>query len=337
MIQDAIDKICKREDLTALESKDLFDLIFGGKVEPDQIKILLLALAEKGESADEILGAARSMRANMIPFFAPENTIDIVGTGGDKLGTLNISTATALLVAACFVPVAKHGNRAASSLSGSSDVLAALGINLEPSWETLEKCMKELGIVFLFAPRHHPAIRHVAAIRRELGIRTIFNFLGPLTNPANVKRHLIGVSSETFLEPLAYVLRELGSEKAWLANSAEGMDEITTTSPTKILMMTPQTSTARGVTPEELGLPRADLAALKGGDAHYNAEAMRALFDGAKNAYRDVVCLNAAAALVVADKVATLAEGLSLAEAALDKGRARQKLDDLIKLTNEKS
>jgi anthranilate phosphoribosyltransferase len=335
MFDDALRRLAGREALTAPETKAIFDRIFEGDVPDDVLANLLVALADKGETADEILGAAQSMRANMIPLPGRPDAIDIVGTGGDKLGTLNISTAAAIVVAAAGVPVAKHGNRAASSLSGSSDVLAALGVNLEPSDRGLERCLNELGLVFLFAPRHHPAMRHVAPVRRALGRRTIFNFLGPLTNPANVRRSLIGVAAASFLPLLGETAQKLGLDEAWLANGGDGMDEITTTGITHLLKVTPAVREAFDLDPVSYGLPHVTLAALRGGDALKNAEALRALLEGTRGAYRDIVVLNSAAALTLAGATPDLAAGLTRAGATIDSGAARQKLADLVALTNE--
>ena len=333
-LTEALRRLAANEDLSAATTQEIFDEIFAGRAQREDIATLLLGLHRKGETVEEILGAARSMRANMLSLPAPANAIDIVGTGGDNHGTLNISTATALVVAGCGVPVAKHGNRAATSRSGSSDALKMLGINLEPDWAILERCLPEVGLVFLFAPRHHPAMRHVVEIRRELGVRTIFNRLGPLTNPANVKRHLIGAYDLESLGPMAEALRELGSEYAWLAHGHDGMDEISTTGPTDIVEMHHSQLKHFTLTPEELGLPRARLEDLKGGDPAANAEALRHLLNGATGAYRDITLMNAAAALIVAGKTTRLREGVAIVAEAIDSGAARQKLEALIRLTN---
>lgn len=333
-LTEALRKLAASEDLSAAATQEIFDEIFTGRANREDVAALLLGLRRKGETVEEILGAARAMRASMLAMPAPANAIDIVGTGGDNHGTLNVSTATALVVAGCGVPVAKHGNRTATSRSGSSDALKMLGINLEPDWAILERCLPEVGLVFLFAPRHHPAMRHVAEIRRELGVRTIFNRLGPLTNPANVKKHLIGAYDLESLGPMAEVLRELGSEYAWLAHGHDGMDEISTTGPTDIVEMHHNQLKHFTLTPEEIGLPRARLEDLKGGDPAANAEALRQLLDGATGAYRDIVLMNAAAALIVAGKTARLKDGVALAAESIDSGAARQKLAALVRLTN---
>src|SRR3984957_3172598 len=292
-----LDILAKGHNLSAEQTRAAFDLIFEGKVPAAQIGEFLIGLHTKGETVDELLGAVTSMRGKMIAVEAPPSTIDIVGTGGDAHGTLNISTAVALTVAACGVPVAKHGNRAASSKSGSSDVLAALGVNLEPALPVLQQCLAEANLCFLFAPRHHPAMRHVAEVRRQLKTRTIFNLLGPLTNPANVKHHLIGVYDLEWLGPMAETLMTLGSESAWLTHGHDGMDEITITAPTDVVELSRHRIQHFTLEPEHAGLTRSSLDQLKGGDAKQNAEALKNLLRGQKGPYRDIVLLNAAAAL----------------------------------------
>ena len=336
-LQDVSRKLAARENLSASETESVFDLIFTGNLPENDIASLLLALREKGETAEEILGAAQSMRGRMRSLQAPDDAMDIVGTGGDNHGTLNVSTAAAFVVAACGVPVAKHGNRAATSLSGSSDVLRSLGVRLEVDEGILEKCLYDIGLAFLFAPHHHPAMRYVADVRRKLGVRTIFNLLGPLTNPANIKHHLIGVFDRKWMEPMADVLKQLGSENAWLAHGADGLDEIATTGATHVITLNQGLLHYTSLTPEEFGLPRASLADLKGGDSSVNAAALRALLDGKPGAYRDIVVMNAAAALVVAKKTESLAQATRLASDAIDKGAARHKLEELIRVTNEAS
>jgi len=331
-------KLNNKESLSAGETQLAFDVIFEGKAEESELGAFLLALHEKGETADDIRGAVTSMRAKAITIVAPANAIDIVGTGGDARGTLNISTAASLVTAACGLPVAKHGNRAATSKSGSSDVLSALGINLEPTLSALETCLHEAHLCFLFAPRHHPAMRHVAAIRKKLGIRTIFNLLGPLTNPANVKKHLIGVYAKELMQPMADVLRSLGSDAAWLTHGRDGMDELTTMATTDVLQLSfPEGAVSTIVRPEDFGLRKPELHELQGGDAAYNATALRNLLAGHKNAYRDIVALNAAAALVVGGKAIDIREGLLRATESLDSGAAHDTLQKLIDITNRVS
>ena len=332
-----LNKVGQKQDLSSDEARAAFDAIFEGKIPAEQIGTFLLGLHEKGETVDELRGAVASMRGKAVTIEAPPGAIDIVGTGGDAHGTLNISTAVALVVASCGVPVAKHGNRAATSKSGSSDVLTALGVHLEPDMKLLERSLKEINICFLFAPRHHPAIRHVADVRKKLGVRTIFNLLGPLTNPANVRRHMIGVYELEWLGPMAEVLKSLGSEVAWLAHGHDGMDKITTTAETDIVELSRGMIRHFTLEPEMVGLKRVALDNLKGGDAAHNAEAIRGLFRGEKGAYRDIVLFNASAALIVAGKAADLQQGMLLAASAIDKGHAARTLADLIRLTNEKA
>ena len=322
------------KDLTADEASAAFDEIFAGEVSAADIASFLLALCRKGETVDELLGAVVSMRSKMITIKAPPGAIDIVGTGGDAHGTFNISTAVALVVAACGVPVAKHGNRASTSSSGSSDILAALGINLEPDLAVLEQCLETTNVCFLFAPRHHPSMRHVAEVRKKLGMRTIFNLVGPLTNPANVSRHLIGVYELEWLGPMAEVLKKLDSEAAWLTHGQDGMDEISTTAPTDIVELRHNFVRHFAMTPEQLGLPRARMDDLKGGDAKRNADELKRLLQGHKGAYRDIVLMNAAAALAVAGKHEDLRQGVAKAADAIDSGGAQRTLDELVRLTN---
>ena len=330
-------RLASHQNLSVDETTQAFDAIFEGKESPDQIAAFLLGLKEKGETVDEILGAVKSMRSRMIAITAPANAMDIVGTGGDAHSTLNISTAVAIVVAACGIPVAKHGNRAASSRSGSSDVLAALGINLEASPATLQCCLTEANLCFMFAPRHHPAMRYVADIRKQLKTRTIFNLLGPLTNPANVKRHLIGVFSRDWLEPMAKVLNTLGSETAWLTHGQDGMDEITTTAPTDVVSLHNGAIDRFILTPEQINLHRVRLDVLKGGEAEHNATELKRLLQGQHGTYRDIVAFNASAALIVGGKTDDLQHGLEIAQAAIDNGAARKVLEKLITITNEPS
>lgn len=330
----ALSKIEQDFGLTSNEAEAAFDEIFTGDVPHKDMASFLLALAKKGETPEELLGAVRSMRAKAITIRAPKGAIDIVGTGGSGGNTLNISSAVAFVVAACGVPVAKHGNRAVTSRSGSSDVLAALGINLEPDFDTLEECLSSTNICFLFAPRHHPAMRHVAAVRRELGVRTIFNLLGPLTNPANVTRHLIGVYEPEWLGSMAEVLRELGSEVAWLVSGADDMDEITTTGMTDVVELRNHSIRHFSLTPQQVGLTVSHVSALHGGDAQHNALEIRRLFRGQRSPYRDIVQMNAAAALVIADRCTDMTDGMRIAGQALDSGAATDVLDRLVQFTN---
>jgi len=329
-----IAKVAAGSRLSRAEAVDAFDALLSGEVTPSQMGGFLMALRVRGESVEEITGAVTAMRAKMLRVDAPAEAIDVVGTGGDGSGSYNVSTLAALIVAACGAPVAKHGNRAASSKSGAADTLAALGVKIGVAPATVERCIREAGIGFMFAPAHHAAMRHVAATRVELGTRTLFNLLGPLSNPAGVKRQLIGVFSAAWLEPLAAVLRNLGSERVWIAHGADGLDEMSTTGPTKVVELKDGAIRAFEVTPESAGLPRVDLASLKGGDAQRNAAALRAVLAGARDAYRDIAVFNAAGALVVAGKANDLAEGAAMADEALRSSAAQRVLDRLIAVSN---
>lgn len=329
-----LSKVEKGMSLTEEEAESAFDEIFTGNVPDNNIASFLLGLCKNGETVNELLGAVRSMRAKAITIEAPPGTIDIVGTGGDQNQTFNISTAAALVVAACGVPVAKHGNRSVTSRSGSSDILTALGVNLEPDLGTLEECLNQTNLCFLFAPRHHPAMRHVSSVRKELGVRTIFNLLGPLTNPANVRRHLIGVYEIEWLGPMAEVLKTLGSEIAWLVHGQDDMDEITTTTMTDIVELKGQSVRNFTISPEQFNLPRIHINEIYGGDAKHNATELRRLLRGVKSAYRDIVLMNASAALVVAGKCVDMHHGLRLAASALDTGAAYDVLDKVVHITN---
>lgn len=319
--------------LTADESATAVGAMIAGEASPVQISSFLTALALRGPSIDEIAGGARALRAQMVRITAPKGAIDVVGTGGDGHGTLNVSTATALVLAGAGVPVAKHGNRAMSSRTGAADVLEALGVKLDLTPTSQETCLRDAGLCFLFAQLHHPALKHVGPIRRELGFRTIFNLLGPLANPAGVTRQLLGVYDAAWVEPVAQTLKTLGSEKAWVVHGSDGIDEIALSGPTKVAALENGAVRVFEVTPEEAGLTRAPLSALKGGEPPENAKAVRALLAGEQGPYRDVVLLNAAAALIVADKVQTLREGVSVAARAIDDGKAQAALEKLIRIS----
>jgi anthranilate phosphoribosyltransferase len=329
-----IAKVAAGSQLTRAEAADAFDAILSGEVTPAQLGGFLIALRVRGETVEEITGAVSAMRAKMLRVAAPADAIDVVGTGGDGSGSYNVSTLAALIVAACGVPVAKHGNRAASSKSGAADTLGALGVKIGVAPEVIERCIREVGIGFMMAPAHHAAMRHVGPTRGELGTRTIFNLLGPLANPAGVKRQLIGVFSAAWLTPMAETLRNLGSERVWITHGADGLDEISTTGVTKIVELKDGAIRAFAVTPEEVGLKRVDLAALKGGDAAHNAAALRAVTEGARNPYRDIAVLNAAGALVVAGKAGELGEGVAIAGKALSSGATQRVLDRLVEVSN---
>ncbi len=330
-----IAKVATGAALSRAEAMAAFDAILSGEVTPAQTGGFLMALRVRGESVEEITGAVAAMRAKMLRVKAPDDSIDVVGTGGDGSGSYNVSTLAAIIVAACGVPVAKHGNRAASSKSGTADTLGALGVKIGVGGEQVEACIRQAGIGFMMAPTHHAAMRHVGPVRVELGTRTIFNLLGPLSNPASVRRHLIGVFSGAWLEPIALVLRNLGSERAWITHGGDGLDEMTTTGPTSVVELRDGAIHAFEVTPEQVGLARAKPADLKGGDAVHNAAALTSVLEGAHNAYRDIAVLNAAGALVVAQKARNLQEGVELASEALKSGKARQVLARLVSVSNE--
>jgi anthranilate phosphoribosyltransferase len=320
--------------LTRAEAEAAFNALFEGEGTPAQMGGFLMALRTRGETVDEYAAAASVMRSKCNAVKAPPGAMDIVGTGGDGKGTLNISTATAFVVAGAGVTVAKHGNRNLSSKSGAADALTEMGLNVMIGPELVEKCLSEAGIGFMMAPMHHPAIRHVMPVRAELGTRTIFNILGPLTNPAGVKRQLTGAFSDALIRPMAETLLTLGTEKAWLVHGSDGTDEITICGPTSVSAVENGAVRDFTVHPEDAGLTPHPFEAILGGTPAENAQAFRALLDGAPGAYRDAVLLNAAAALVVADKAGTLTEGVALARESIDSGAARSKLDALRRLTN---
>lgn len=319
--------------LTRAEAERAFGILFAGDATPAQMGGLLMTLRTRGETVDEYAAAASVMRAHCHAVRAPAGAMDIVGTGGDGKGTLNISTAAAFVVAGAGVPVAKHGNRNLSSKSGAADALTELGINVMIGPEVVEKALKETGIGFMMAPMHHPAMRHVGPVRAELGTRTIFNILGPLTNPAGVKRQLTGAFSAALLRPMAETLAALGSERAWLVHGLDGTDELSICGPSKVVALDAGEIAEFEVAPEDAGLPRHPFAAILGGTPAENAAAFRALLDGAQSAYRDAVLLNAAAALLIAGRAAGLAEGVQLAAASIDSGAAKAKVLALAKAT----
>jgi len=297
-----------------------------GEVSEPRMAAFLTALAMRQPTVAEITGAVRAMRAAMTTVRAPEGAIDVCGTGGDGLATLNVSTATAFVVAGCGVPVAKHGNRSISSRTGAADVLEQLGVSTKLDAQQAEACLAETGFCFLFAPQFHPAMKYIASVRRELGFRTIFNLIGPLSNPAGVRRQLIGVFSRDWLEQLAQVLRNLGTESAWLVHSTDGMDEISGAATTEAVMLRNGQIARIMLAPEDAGLLRCPASAIAGGDAQENAAKIEKLLAGKRSAFRDVVVLNAAAALIVAEKAADLRTGTATAAEALDSGRANDVL-----------
>lgn len=327
-------KVATGARLSADEARAAFDDMLSGEVTPSQMGAFLMALRVRGETVEEITGAVTAMRAKMLRVNAPEGAIDIVGTGGDGHGSYNVSTVSALIVAGCGVPVAKHGNRAASSRSGASDVLTALGVKIGISADAVAACVREAHVGFMMAQTHHAAMRHVGATRVELGTRTIFNILGPLSNPAGVKRQLLGVFSREWLVSMAETLRTLGSERVWLVHGSDGLDEMTTTGVTHVVELKDGNIHAFDISPEDAGLKRATLADLKGGDPSHNAAALTAVLDGAHGPYRDIAILNSAAALIVAGKAANLTEGAALAARSIDEGRARAALARLVAVSN---
>ena len=326
--------VAKGETLSQEEAEAAFAIIMEGEASDAQIGAFLMGLRLRGESVEEITAAARMLRARAAAIEAPDDAIDTCGTGGDAKGSFNISTASALVTASCGVPVAKHGNRALTSKSGSADVLAALGVNIEAEPEVLQLALKHANICFLMAPRHHAAMRHVAKARQEIGTRTIFNLVGPLANPAGTKRQLLGVFDKSWVEPLAYVLNRLGLERAWVVHGCDGMDEITTTGPSYVAELKEGSVSCFEVTPEEAGLPRAGPEDLLGGEAGENATMMRALLDGEKGPLRDIVLLNSAAALIIAGRADNLAAGVKLAARAIDEGATRETLEKLVAITS---
>jgi anthranilate phosphoribosyltransferase len=333
-IKALIGQIASGAALSRETAYEAFDSMMSGEVTPSQIGGLLMGLRVRGETVDEITGAVTAMRAKMLTVVAPDNAIDVVGTGGDASGSFNISTCAAFIVAGAGVPVAKHGNRALSSRSGSADVLTALGVRIDIPPDTISTCIREAGIGFMFAPAHHPAMKHVGPTRVELGTRTIFNLLGPLSNPAGVKRQMVGVFSRQWVEPLAHVLRNLGSDRAYVVHGSDGLDEITTSGPTAVAALENGTVKSFEIAPENVGMARVKPEALRGGDAETNAAALKGVLEGRKGPYRDVAVLNAAAALVVAAKAKTLADGVKIAQHAIDAGEAEGCLDRLIAVSN---
>jgi anthranilate phosphoribosyltransferase len=320
--------------LTREQAAAAFDSMMSGEATPSQMGALLMALRVRGETVDEITGAVTTMRSKMLRVSAPAGAIDVVGTGGDASGSYNISTCASFIVAGTGVPVAKHGNRALSSRSGAADVLSALGVRIDLSPDMISRCIMEAGIGFMFAPAHHPAMKHVGPTRVELGTRTIFNLLGPLSNPADVKRQMVGVFSQQWVEPLAHVLKNLGSECAFVVHGSDGLDEITTTGPTSVAALENGTVRTFQITPEDVGLTRAKPETLRGADADTNAAELKAVLEGKRGAFRDVAVFNAAAALVVARKATDLKAGVALAEKSIDSGEAKGRLDRLIAISN---
>jgi len=333
--KDLIAKVADGHALSLDEAREAFEVILSGSATPSQLGGFLMALRVRGESIAEVTGAVTTMRSKMLPVKAPADAIDIVGTGGDNSGSYNISTCTALVVAGCSVPVAKHGNRSLSSKSGAAEALSELGVNIDIDPERISACIRDAGIGFMFAPLHHAAMKHVGPTRMELGTRTIFNLLGPLTNPAGVRRQMVGVFAEKWVEPIAEVLKELGSDRAWVVHGSDKMDEITTTGPTRVCELKDGRLRSFEISPQDVGLPLADPKDLKGGLPSENARALRQVLAGAKTAYRDIVLFNAAASLVVAGKADDLKAGVDMAAQSIDSGAAADTLKKLVAASNE--
>lgn len=329
-----IAKVAAGNTLSFEEAREAFDIIMSGDATPGQIGGFLMALRVRGEAVSEISGAVATMRDKMLRVEAPAGAVDIVGTGGDGSHSLNISTASAFVIAGAGVPVAKHGNRGLSSQTGSADVLTGLGIKIDLTPEAIGGCIARAGVGFMFAPSHHPAMKHVGPVRGELGTRTIFNLLGPLSNPAGVGRQMVGVFAPEWIVPVAEALKALGADHAWVAHG-DGYDEITTTGETDVAELVGGAIRTFRLTPEMVGLKRHTKQDLRGGDANYNAEALRKLLSGAPGAYRDTVLMNAGAGLVVAGKAATLEDGVKQAAASIDTGKAKAVLETLVKVSNE--
>lgn len=328
-------KVATGASLTEQEAREAFETMMSGVATPVQMAAFLMALRVRGETIPEITGATRLMRERMLPVEAPPDAVDIVGTGGDGHNTFNVSTAAAIVAAGAGIPIAKHGNRSVSSLSGASDVLTALGVKIDVPPMVISRSIAEAGVGFMWAPMHHPAMKHWAPARAELGIRTIFNLLGPLANPAGVKRQVVGVFNAAWTEPIAEALLNLGSVHAWVVHGSDGLDEITTTGPTRVTELKNGDIHTFEVRPSDIGLPLATLEDLKGGDATVNAAAIRQLLVGERGPFRDIVLLNAGAALIVGGKAKDLREGAERAARAIDDGSASRALDKLVAVTNE--
>jgi anthranilate phosphoribosyltransferase len=327
-------KVADGQSLSQDQAEQAFEIMMSGEATPTQIGALLMALRVRGETTDEITGAVKIMREKATPISAPDGAMDIVGTGGTGMATYSVSTACAFVVAGCGVPVAKHGNKAMSSKSGTADTQACLGVNLDVDFPIIEESLREANIGFMFAMRHHSAMRHVGPSRVEMGTRTIFNLLGPLSNPAGVTRQLTGAFSRQWIEPMAEVLGRLGSERAWIVHGSDGMDELTTTGVSYVAELKDGKVSTFEISPEDAGIPRASIDNLKGGDPEYNAAAVNALLGGETGPYRDIVLLNAGAALLIAGKVDNLKDGAAMAARAIDDGMAKDTLAKFVEITN---
>lgn len=329
-----LDKIASGGKLTEDEAAAAFDAIMDGGIPEVQLAGFLVAMKARGETVEEITGAVRTMRAKMKTVTAPAGAVDIVGTGGDAKGTYNVSTASAFVLAGAGVPVAKHGNRAVSSKSGAADVLESLGVNLAMTPDVAERCLAEAGVAFLFAPTYHPAMRFAAPVRKGLKLRTIFNLLGPMSNPAGTKRQVIGVFSENWVRPMAEVMQRLGAEHIWVVHGSDGLDELSTTGPTRVVELKDGKIREFTVSPADANVAQVQLADILCGQAAESADAMRALFAGEPGPFRDIVLMNAGAGFVVAGKAATLGEGAKLAAASIDEGKAAAALEKLVAISN---
>jgi anthranilate phosphoribosyltransferase len=334
MFPELIEKLARHEDLTSDEASAAMSEVMEGRAGGAQLAGLLIGLAMKGERPEEIVGLARTMRAHAVPISKRyERVFDTCGTGGDRSGTFNISTCAALVVAACGVRVAKHGNRSASSLSGSADVFEALGVKINAPPTVVERCLADAGIGFFFAQTFHPSMKHAAQTRRDLGVRTAFNLLGPLTNPGGATRQLVGVPRAEFTELMARALMLLGAERAWVVHGSDGIDELTTTGYTKISECRDGSVNTFYLHPSDVGLPKATLASLKGGDAHHNARIIEGILTGTRGPARDVVLLNAGAALFIAGAAASVDQGILQASRAIDRGDAKRTLEQLVSIS----
>jgi anthranilate phosphoribosyltransferase len=333
-LKSIIGKVATGASLSRDEAASAFDAMMSGEATPSQMGGLLMALRVRGETVDEITGAVAAMRSKMLTVTAPPDAVDIVGTGGDGSGSVNVSTCASFIVSGAGVPVAKHGNRALSSRSGAADVLASLGVKIDLRPDQVGRCVRECGIGFMFAPSHHPAMKNVGPTRVELATRTIFNLLGPLSNPAGVKRQMVGVFSRQWVQPLAQVLKNLGSESVWVVHGSDGLDEITLTGPTFVSSLHKGEIRSFEITPDDAGLPCCEAAGLKGGDADANAMALQSVLDGKPSPYRDVALFNAAAALVVAGRAKDLKDGVAIAAKSIDSGAANAKLKHLVAVSN---
>lgn len=333
-LKSIIGKVATGASLSRDEAASAFDAVMSGEATPSQMGGLLMALRVRGETVDEITGAVSAMRSKMLTVTAPPDAVDIVGTGGDGSGSVNVSTCASFIVSGAGVPVAKHGNRALSSRSGAADVLASLGVKIDLRPDQVGRCVRECGIGFMFAPAHHPAMKNVGPTRVELATRTIFNLLGPLSNPAGVKRQMVGVFSRQWVQPLAQVLKNLGSESVWVVHGSDGLDEITLTGPTFVAALENGEIRNFEVTPEQAGLPRCEPSAIKGGDADANAISLQSVLDGKPSPFRDVALINAAAALIVAGRAKDLKEGVAIGAKSLDSGAAGARLKHLIAVSN---